>query len=129
MAATALSTGIGQLVNNGALTDVTPQAIDSTNGNMITGAMPERIILKLITAGASGMTVAIKAGGNPPYPSAAQGDLTVTLGASATRFVGPFTSARFLQSDGSLMWTYSGVSGTCTVAAYKLPAAPAGPRG
>lgn len=129
MAATALTTGIGQLVNNGALADVTPQAIDSANGNKINNAMPERIILKLITAAASGMTVTIKAGTNPPYPSASQGDLQVTLGASATQFVGPFTSARFLQSDGSLTWSYSGVSGTCTVAAYKLPAAPAGPRG
>jgi hypothetical protein len=44
----------------------------------------------------------LRAGTQPSAISSGQGDLTISVGAGATSWIGPFDSSRFQQADGSL---------------------------
>lgn len=114
------------LVNNGTLADPagTSFTASGNTGVLPAGKLAERMMLRITGGGTAGNLV-LKAGSDA-YPSAALGDLTVAFGTSSTVWAGPFTSARFTQADGSLTFT---ATQNCTVTAFCLPAAPAGPRG
>jgi hypothetical protein len=57
--------------------------------------------LRAVNAGSSG-TLSVLAGSQPSAISSGQGPVTVTVGGSATQWIGPFDSSRVQQSDGSL---------------------------
>lgn len=104
-----------------------------------TGFLPERLTL-ILTTTTPGTTFkailkATKAAtdttiGLPvAFPAANAGDLTVDVSANGSYVMGPFTSNRFEQLDGSLLINFSGTLGVTTIAGYVTPYAPAGPRG
>lgn len=67
-----------------------------------TGNVPlEEVVLKIVVDTAA-TTTTIQAGDNPPALAGGQGDLVFTSLATGTHWVGPFTSARFSQSDGTM---------------------------
>ena len=112
---------------NSATSLPTAQTID-TDGVVpiaVGGAM-DRLILEVVNGDDAALTVTVKAGDNPPSPLAA--DLAVSLaasggGATASRMIGPFESARFLQDDGSVNVEFDAATGapSATVRCYRLP--------
>jgi hypothetical protein len=75
-----------------------------------------------VTVSAGGNGVTASGGTNPgvPFEAATVGDLAVSVAASSTQLVGPFTSDRFIQADGSMSIDFS--SGfTGTIAVIQLP--------
>lgn len=77
----------------------------------------DRVILRLNNATGGALTATIKAGTNPLAPSGGQADLVISIPATSTKWIGPFDSARFAQSDGSLAVDSSGV---ITVSAFAV---------
>lgn len=112
---------LNALVANGTLADPSG-TVTGAGSNPVTtsgnGVMPEEVFLRVVTATAT-TNVTIKAGTYPPALSAGQGDLTFacTVG---TAFLGPFTGARFLQSDGTLT-VVSGTPANTTITAFRMP--------
>ncbi|NEB42263.1 hypothetical protein [Streptomyces sp. SID14515] len=103
--------------------DPTGTAIDSTlvtNGVVINAADPSRIVLRVANSAGSAKKVTVRAGGKDgPAWMRTQGDTEVSVGASGTRWVGPFSEARYLQHGGKLNIDFeSGFTGTIT--AFKL---------
>lgn len=125
MAPTALA--YSNLVPNSDLADPAGVATVAGAGNGVripsitagaTRSFPELTVLRVSNASGGSGTVTLKAGSYPPAIAAGQGDLTVTVANAAARFIGPFESGRFLQSDGSLLVESSVVM---TVTAFKVP--------
>lgn len=113
-----VSVPLTELVSNNKTADPAGTSFTASgNTGVIADSVPERLMLR-VAGGATAGNFLLKAGSNPPYPSASQGDLTVAFGASATVWVGPLTSARFKQADGSLQFT---ASQNCTVTAFSVP--------
>jgi len=81
-------------------------------------SFPELTVLRVSNASGGSGTITLLAGTNPPNVAAGQGNLTATVGNGATRWIGPFESNRFIQSDGSLIVETSVVM---TVTAFKVP--------
>jgi len=81
-------------------------------------SVPELTLLRVANASGGSGTVTVKAGTNPPSLAAGVGDLTVTVANSATQWLGPFESGRFIQTDGSIIIESSVVM---TVTAFKVP--------
>lgn len=81
-------------------------------------SVPELTLLRVSNASGGSGTISILAGTNPPNVAAGQGNLTVTVANSTTRWIGPFESNRFIQSDGSLLMESSVVM---TVTAFRVP--------
>lgn len=90
------------------------------NGHSIARAVPELTLLRVV-AGSTGGNVTIKAGANPPAIAAGQGDLVVAVANSATRWLGPFESGRFLQADGSLLVDIATGFVAGTITAFRVP--------
>jgi hypothetical protein len=92
---------------------------DPTNGHTVTGVRPEVLVWRVKNTTAGALNAILRAGTFPLAESSGQGDLTVSVGAGATVFIGPVESARFLQNDGSvsldLQATFTG-----TVTAFKV---------
>lgn len=65
----------------------------------------------------------------PFSPAANAGDITVDCSAVGVKYLGPFTSGRVQQSDGSMLVNFAGTLGTTTIAIVADPYAPVGPRG
>jgi len=79
-------------------------AVDQANGMIIDGANPEKLLIRVTNTAAAAHGIIIRAG-DSLYPAVAsgQGDLNVQVAlTTGVDYVGPFDSARFLQSDGSL---------------------------
>lgn len=79
-------------------------AVDQANGMIIAGANPEKIMLRVTNTAGAAHGIIIRAG-DSLYPAILKdlGDLNVQVAlTSGVGYVGPFTSARFLQSDGSM---------------------------
>lgn len=112
---------ITTLASNAATADVAGTALDATNSHEIApGVHPEEIIIRIVNTTASTKAVTVDAGFNPPADAAGQGGLTVSLTAGnvtpQVAFVGPLTSARFIQRDGSInIDVPAGMTGTITV--------------
>ncbi len=112
---------LNQLVPNGQLADPSGTVTGSGNNSVTTngaGVTPEEVFLRVVTATAT-TNVTVKAGAYPPALSSGQGDLvfSCTVG---TCFLGPFTGARVLQSDGTVN-VVSGTPANTTITAFRLP--------
>lgn len=117
MARTAVA--YSNLIANSSLADPAGTAVTAGagNGGQVSAAFPERTVLRVVN-GATAGTVTVLAGGNPPALAAGQGDLAVAVGSSATVWVGPLESGRFLQADGSLIFE---ADQAMTVTAFNVP--------
>lgn len=114
MATIPLST----LVPNSLLAGPAGTAAGATNVVSTENVPLEEVVLRVVTTTAT--TVAtVKAGDYPPALSAGQGDLAVSCPVGTT-FIGPFTSARFVQNDGTLN-VDSATAANQTITAFKLP--------
>lgn len=105
MARTALT--VTSVASNTATADPAGDDLDPTNGHVLTVSSPlESYIIRVTNTTSSTKTLTIKAGDNPPADAAGQGDLDVSFGAGnvtpVVKFIGPLTSARFIQNDGTL---------------------------
>lgn len=148
------ASNVAVAVNNGlvaAPADYTIVSGDVTNGisipaSLVTGVlpygqvgfMPQRMKIIAKTTGAgTNFKLIVKAiqprtdiANQLPYsPAANAGDITYDLSAVGVKYLGPFTSGRVLQPDGSLLINFSGTLGTTTLAILLDPYGPAGPRG
>lgn len=157
MAANTLtSANVGVQPNNGALTTsgITAHSIvagDVTNGlslpaSAVTGALsygqagfvPEQVtfVVQTTTAGTA-FSVVVKAtiattdvpNSAPPFPSANAGDATFNVNTIGTYNLGPFSSGRFMQPDGSILLNFTGTLGVSTIYVIVEQYFPAGPRG
>lgn len=114
------------LVPNGELADPAGTAITSGAGNgaqinATSGAraVPELTMIRLANASGSTGTATVLAGTNPPNVAAGQGNFTTTNILTATsRWIGPFESNRFLQSDGSIIIE---TTQNMTATAFRVP--------
>lgn len=122
MARTAVS--YSNFVANSNLSDPAGTALDATNDHTIANARPELTMLRITNTAGTDKVVTIKAStSSVPAWRSGLGDLTVTVTATTgVQWIGPLSSSRFLQSDGSLSIDIaSGHTGTIT--AFKLPRA------
>lgn len=116
------------LVPNGDIADPAGTATNAGvgNGHVIPAAgpngkaLPELTVLR-VTAGATGGNVTVKAGTQPLAIAAGQGDLVVAVGNSATRWIGPFESGRFLQNDGTILVDIATGFVAGSITAFKVP--------
>lgn len=109
---------------NGNLTDPAgvTSALGAGNGVQIPatsggGAFPELTMLRVANASGGSGTITVLAGALPLAIAANQGNLVVTVANSATVWVGPIESGRFLQNDESLICE---TSVAMTVTAFKV---------
>jgi len=93
MARTALT--VTTLTPNNSLVAATGTT-GTTDGHFI-NCPPEQLLLRVVVATAE-TDVTIKAGDSPPALSSLQGDLVKAL-PIGTHWIGPFSSARFVQTD------------------------------
>lgn len=121
------------LVPNSGIAVPAGTTIDQSNGmniqipaNTIPAAPDtDNLVLVVANSVAAPKTVIVRAGaGGGVTPGAAfragLGDLTVTVAASSSAYVGPLESARFLQLDGSLNVDF-GASAAGTIIALIMP--------
>lgn len=125
MARTAVA--YSNLVSNSNLADPTATAVTSGAGN---GAqipdvspnrrqsLPELTLLRVSNASGGSGTATLKAGATPPALAAGLGDLAVTVANTATQWIGPVESGRFMQADGSLILE---TSVAMSVTAFRVP--------
>lgn len=125
MARTAISAGLVQLAyDNSVLT--ANQTPDSTNGNILPMAPsatpptfgPFKVMLMVVNGDSSSHTCILRSAGYTGAPSGAAnsglpapqntiftqstlGDASFAVAASATRFIGPLTTDRFVQDNGT----------------------------
>lgn len=101
-------------VPNGSLADPGGTATVAGAGNglqipsvptppAVVRSLPELTLLRVSNASGGSGTVTVKAGAQPLDIAAGLGDLTVTVANSATSWLGPFESGRFVQADGSMI--------------------------
>lgn len=83
-------------------------------------AIPELTVLRVVV-GTTGGAITVKAGTQPLAIASGQGDLVTTVAASATVWIGPFDSGRFLQADGSMLVDVAAAVVPGTITAFKVP--------
>lgn len=114
------------LVANSELADPAGTAISSGAGNggqvpatSSPRSVPELTVIRLANASGGAGTATVLAGTSPPALAAGQGNYTTTsIANGASRWIGPFESGRFLQSDGSLIVE---TSVNMTMTAFRVP--------
>jgi hypothetical protein len=119
MARTAVA--YSTLVANSELTDPAGTSVSSGSGNggQIASARPELTLLRISNASGSTGTATVLAGSNPPFVAAGQGNYTTSNITSGTvRWIGPFESNRFQQTDGSLIVE---TTQTMSITAFRIP--------
>lgn len=129
MARTAITTGLVNLGRDNSALAPSAQSADATNGNIVpftTGSSYGAfgVILQVANGDSASHTVILRGSGytgaangaaNSGIPSpqntvlaqSTVGDLSVAVAAGTTRYIGPFTTDRFAQSDGSLWIDWS----------------------
>lgn len=119
MARTAISAAA--LTANSSTVKPTGVAGDS-NGHAISlpakANLEECFLLATVSTATTALTV--KAGANPPALEGVQGDLTLSL-AVGTHLVGPLSSGRFIQADGTLYVDYATAANFSAVALVHVP--------
>jgi hypothetical protein len=106
-AGTAVTSGAG---NGAQIPDVSPNRRQ---------ALPELTILRIVNASGATGTATLLAGTNPPAVAAGQGNLVSSnILTATTRWMGPFESNRFTQSDGSLILE---TTQNMTITAFRVP--------
>lgn len=120
---------INALAANSVISLPTAQAID-TNGTVPINnpGRTDLLIIEVVNGDDAALTVAVKAGDNPPAHRQGVGDLSVALaasggGATASRMIGPFEAQRFLQDDDTINVTFTAATGepAASVRVYQLP--------
>ncbi len=109
------------LAPNAELADPAGTAISSGagNGGQVAASRPELTVIRLANASGGAGTATVLAGTNPPALAAGQGAYTTTsIANGASRFIGPFESGRFIQSDGSIIVE---TSVNMTMTAFRVP--------
>jgi hypothetical protein len=103
MARTAVH--VTEMTPNTAVADPTGTTADTTNDHVIdVSAYPtNEILIRIKQTDASARVATIKAGDNPPADAAGQGDLTKSMAQNEVWWIGPLTSARFIQNDGTIL--------------------------
>ncbi|MFJ9353754.1 hypothetical protein [Streptomyces mirabilis] len=121
MATTAVPYSL--LVANANLSDPAGTAIVAGNDHVVSNSVPELTLLRVTNTHSADHIVTIKAGTGIPAWRRGQGDLAVTVTAtSGVQWIGPISSSRFIQADGSIkVSTVAGHTGTIT--AFKVPRA------
>lgn len=103
---------------NGGVARPAGSAVVEANSGKIIGDKPlEEVILEVTFTKAGTFTV--EAGDNPPALEAGQGDLAVEGEEGDVKLIGPLTSGRFIQSDGTVLFDCD--AETVTVRAYHVP--------
>lgn len=119
MARTAVT--VTTLTANAGTTEPAGTTADPTNDHVISGIPPEELLIRLANTNGSDRVATIVAGDDPPADAAGQGDLAITVPAtSGVVWVGPLTSARFIQNDGTVLVDLA-ASFAGTVTAYRIP--------
>lgn len=126
--ANATSITVVSLAEGGNVALPTADVLD-TGGAAVTLAaavagVSDRCFLVVKNTAVANLVVAVSAGDKPPAECAGLGALTTAVIAqNASRVLGPFESARFIQDDGSLSVTFTPASGTigAEVTCYKMP--------
>ena len=119
MARTAVT--VTTLTANTATTEPAGTTADPTNDHVISGVPCEQLLIRLANTNGSDRVATILAGDNPPADAAGQGNLEVTVPAtSGVKWVGPLSSARFAQDDGTVLIDLA-ASFAGTVTAYRIP--------
>lgn len=119
MARTAVT--VTELTANAATSEPAGTAADPTNDHVISGVPCEELLIRLANTNGSDRVATIKAGDNPPALEAGLGDLSVTVPATTgVKWIGPLTSARFVQDDGTVLIDLA-ASFAGTVTAYRIP--------
>ncbi|MFE3495267.1 hypothetical protein ACFXOS_19710 [Streptomyces sp. NPDC059175] len=107
---------------NGTHTEDFGDAIDAVNGMRVARAEPERTVIRYTNDHASNaFSIVVRAGDKPAAQAAGQGDLTISVPAQGTRWLGPFDSGRFMQSDGSMEIDFTGTSPQGGITVFHLP--------
>ncbi|MFC4034546.1 hypothetical protein ACFO3J_24160 [Streptomyces polygonati] len=108
------------LVPNGQFADPAGTAVTSGagNGGQVAASFPELTVLRVANASGGSGTVSVLPGSLPLAAAGGQGAFTATVANSATAWLGPFESGRFIQNDGSLIIE---TSVAMTVTAFKIP--------
>jgi hypothetical protein len=127
--ANATAITINDLVANGAVLAPTAQVLDTGTAAVVlkTAALAktDRVILRVMNTAAATLTVKVSAGTDPPAFRSGIGDFTDTavVITSGERVMGPFETSRFIQSDGTLQFTFTPTTGTITATfvCYRLP--------
>lgn len=112
------------LVAGGGIADPAGTAIDQANGMnvvMSTTTIPPAydayrgVFLRVANSAAGAHIVTIRAGVNPPSFRAPLGDLTVSIPATSTKWIGPLDMGRHAQQDDSINVDFdAGTTGTIT---------------
>jgi len=107
---------ISELTPNARTADPAGTASGATN--IVAASVPEELLLRAVVTTAT-TNVTIKAGDNPPALNSGQGDLTAAC-VVGTNWIGPLTSARFIQSDGTINVDVA-TPANVTLTAFHLP--------
>lgn len=81
---------------------------------------PEETLIRITQTDASARVATVTAGDNPPADAAGQGTLTKSMAQNEIWWVGPLTSARFLQNDGTVIVTVA-ASFAGAIEAFRVP--------
>jgi hypothetical protein len=92
---------------------------------------PNKVFLIVSNSATAAFSVTVRAGGNGntaaggtnpgvPFEGATLGDLVTSVAASGTQLIGPLTSDRFTQADGTMSIDFA-ASMTGTIAVIQLP--------
>ena len=110
------------LTANTAVADPTGTTLVAGNNHVIdcSTSPPEELLIRIKQTDASARVATITAGDNPPASSAGQGALTKSMAQNEVWWVGPLTSARFLQDNGTVIVTVA-ASFAGTIEAFRVP--------
>lgn len=91
-----------------------PATIDIANGMQLAAATPESTVLLITNTDTSPHNVTLAAG-DPVLGAGMAVDQVFAIPASSSRYIGPLTSSRCTQKDGSMTLTFvAGHTGTVT---------------
>lgn len=119
------------LVTDGSVSEGSGTALPPTGGAYILDPPgPNRLFLLVNNTYSAAENVTVRAGGNGvtasggtnpgvPFEAATVGDLVVSVPSSGTVLIGPFTTDRFTQADGSISIDFAAaITGTIWVLQY-----------
>lgn len=119
MARTAVT--VTTFTANAGTTNPTGTTADPDTDHVISGVPAEELLIRFANTNGTDRVATIVAGDNPPADAAGQGNLDVTVPATTgVVWVGPLTSARFVQNDGTILVDLA-ASFAGTVTAYRVP--------
>ncbi len=111
-----------------ALTQVAGDVLDTgTVAVTLYGSVPNTrsgdVLLYVDNGATVNLTVTALAGDNPPAFRAGLGNVSGTVSGGSVGVFGPFETARFMQNDNTVGFTFTPASGSvsATIRAYQLP--------